>query len=175
MELESSHVSMQVVLDGNGVGGRGIFDFQESSDRRSIEGSGGTLWCFKYEESIIDGWNRRDWVGSGALLRRWLGSGRKEKMERANGGAATRAASTLSAAECSPASMAAAGVVALSPPPHRYVRERRKWESSGSSKDKMRRRPSPCPCMAAPACRHLTTRAAAVLLSCFLSFPTTYE
>ncbi|KAF8693484.1 hypothetical protein HU200_038881 [Digitaria exilis] len=48
-------------------------------------------------------------------------------------GAARRAASTLTAAECSPASVAAAG--AASPPPHRRVQERHKWESSsgGSS------------------------------------------
>ncbi|KAJ1279600.1 hypothetical protein BS78_04G167100 [Paspalum vaginatum] len=44
-------------------------------------------------------------------------------------GAATRAASTLTAAECSPGA-AAAGAVA--PPPHRRVQERRKWESSSS-------------------------------------------
>ncbi|XP_066321875.1 CLP protease regulatory subunit CLPX1, mitochondrial-like [Miscanthus floridulus] len=42
-------------------------------------------------------------------------------------GAATRAASTLTAAECSPA----AGAVA--PPPHRLLQERRKWESSSGS------------------------------------------
>ncbi|PUZ76161.1 hypothetical protein GQ55_1G267800 [Panicum hallii var. hallii] len=44
-------------------------------------------------------------------------------------GAATRAASTLTAAECSPAAAAAAP---LPPPPHRRLQERRKWESSSS-------------------------------------------
>ncbi|XP_062223037.1 CLP protease regulatory subunit CLPX1, mitochondrial-like isoform X2 [Phragmites australis] len=44
-------------------------------------------------------------------------------------GAATRAASTLTAAECSPAGSAA---VTVSPPPHRRLQERRKWESSSS-------------------------------------------
>ncbi|KAK3158230.1 hypothetical protein QOZ80_2AG0134480 [Eleusine coracana subsp. coracana] len=40
-------------------------------------------------------------------------------------GAATRAASTLTAAECSPA--------IISPPPHRRLQERRKWEGPSSS------------------------------------------
>ncbi|CAD6244021.1 unnamed protein product [Miscanthus lutarioriparius] len=47
-------------------------------------------------------------------------------------GAATRAASTLTAAECSPAAASAAGAVAPSAPPHRRLQERRKWESSSS-------------------------------------------
>lgn len=45
-------------------------------------------------------------------------------------GAATRAASTLTATERFPA--AAAGAVGPLPPPHRRVQERRKWESSSS-------------------------------------------
>ncbi|PWZ20992.1 CLP protease regulatory subunit CLPX1, mitochondrial [Zea mays] len=47
--------------------------------------------------------------------------------------AATRAASTLTAAECSPAAASAAGAVAQPPPPHRRLQERRKWESSSGS------------------------------------------
>ncbi|TVU29636.1 hypothetical protein EJB05_21212, partial [Eragrostis curvula] len=42
-------------------------------------------------------------------------------------GAATRAASTLTAAECSPAAVAPLS------PPHRLLQERRKWEGSSSS------------------------------------------
>nr|CAB3446943.1 unnamed protein product [Digitaria exilis] len=58
-------------------------------------------------------------------------------------GAATRAASTLTSAECSPASVAAAG--AASPPPHRRVQERHKWESSsgGSSSSSSTDEPEP--------------------------------
>ncbi|OEL28324.1 CLP protease regulatory subunit CLPX3, mitochondrial [Dichanthelium oligosanthes] len=44
-------------------------------------------------------------------------------------GAATRAASTLTAPECSPASAAVAPLT----PPHRRLQERRKWESSSGS------------------------------------------
>ncbi|KAL6634577.1 hypothetical protein ACP70R_027248 [Stipagrostis hirtigluma subsp. patula] len=47
-------------------------------------------------------------------------------------GAATRAASTFTVAECSPAAAATAGAVAP-PPPHRRLQERRKWEGSSSS------------------------------------------
>ncbi|CAL5057638.1 unnamed protein product [Urochloa decumbens] len=57
-------------------------------------------------------------------------------------GAATRAASTFTAAECYPA---AAGAVAP-PPPHRRVQERRKWESStsgGSSSSSSTDEPEP--------------------------------
>ncbi|XP_066331919.1 CLP protease regulatory subunit CLPX1, mitochondrial-like [Miscanthus floridulus] len=47
-------------------------------------------------------------------------------------GAATRAASTLTAAECSPEAASAAGAVVPSAPPHRRLQERRKWEFSSS-------------------------------------------
>ncbi|KAG8058974.1 hypothetical protein GUJ93_ZPchr0002g23798 [Zizania palustris] len=57
---------------------------------------------------------------------------------------ATRAASTLTAAECSPA--AAAAAAAASAPPHRRVQERRKWEgpsSGGSSSSSSADEPEP--------------------------------